>query len=545
MRICGQWFNETLLARISEAVQKTPELSRSAPAERVCDWLGWTDTRGQPHLGGARKALAELHRRGAIVLPAAACRPMRSGEPDVVRSDATAPVVGDLASLGTVRVECVETAQQRAVYRQLMQQHPHLASHALGLLVRQLPEDWELRYGVRPLLLETVVHADHDGTCYKAAGWEHVGKTAGRRDGIPKAIWLRPLAPTARQALRQGQSRMPCERPEQPTDWIDNEFGGLRVWDKRLKERLHQVAEDFWGYLQSPSLTRRCGDRARTMGAYRFFKNPKVSMPIILEAHRQAVVERMAEHPLVLVPQDTTSINYTGHRDAGDMGPIGSRTTGGPIGLMMHNGHVFIPEGVPLGVVSAEAWARDPDSPRILVRAHKGRNRRVIKDSARTLLTAHVAGLAVAGRLELQLPRRGSRRARQAALDVRFAPVQISPPKGSKEAPIDLWAVHLVEPNPPTGIEPVEWLLLTNVPTTTDDDALERARWTSARWGIEVFHRTLKTGCRIEDRQLGYRARLESCLAVDLVMAWRIYYLTMMGRVDDDLPCTVFFHDPE
>ena len=134
------------------------------------------------------------------------------------------------------------------------------------------------------------------------------------------------------------------------------------------------------------------------------------------------------------------------------MGPIGSKAKGGPIGLMMHNSHAFTPEGVPLGVVSAEAWARDPealgtqrplheresrkwldaygelkklapqipdttlvsigdreadlfelfalardpDSPRILVRAHKGRNRRVITDSSRTPLTAHVAGLAVA-----------------------------------------------------------------------------------------------------------------------------------------------------
>ena len=144
---------------------------------------------------------------------------------------------------------------------------PHLASHVLGMLVRQLPQDWEVRYGIRPLLLETFVHPDHDGTCYKAAGWEHVGETAGRRDGVPKAVWLRQLAPDALRTLTRGQARVPCERPEQPSDWIDSEFGGLRVWDQRLKERLRRVAEDFWSHLQSPSLTRRCGDRARTMGA--------------------------------------------------------------------------------------------------------------------------------------------------------------------------------------------------------------------------------------------------------------------------------------
>jgi hypothetical protein len=130
-------------------------------------------------------------------------------------------------------------------------------------------------------------------------------------------------------------------------------------------------------------------------------------------------------------------------------------------------------------------------------------------------------------------------------LEVRVSPVTLKAPKGEKAAPVDLWAVQLWEPDPPEGAEAVEWMLLTNVPTTGFAEAVERARWYAARWGIEVFHRTLKTGCQIEDRQLGYRTRLEHCLAVDMVVAWRVYYLTMLGRVEDDLPCTVFFQDPE
>ena len=74
---------------------------------------------------------------------------------------------------------------------------------------------------------------------------------------------------------------------------------------------------------------------------------------------------------------------------------------------------------------------------------------------------------------------------------------------------------------------------------------LERVGWYGARWGIGVFDRTLKTGCQVEERQLGCVARLENCLAIDLVMAWRIYYLTMRGRMDPDAPWTLFFQDPE
>ena len=226
---------------------------------------------------------------------------------------------------------------------------PHLASHLLGQLARRLPADWEARYGVRPLLLETFVHPDYPGTCYAAAGWACIGQSAGRRDGVPKALWVRPLVVDARRQLCQGPRCLPAERPQAPADWTEEEFGGLKVWDARLKHRLYQLAEDFWGDAQSRSLTRRCADRARTVAAYRFFRNPRINMQVIVGAHREAVIARMGAQPLILVPQDTTSLNYTGHPDTAGLGPIGSKTAGGPVGLLLHNSHAFTPDGVPLG----------------------------------------------------------------------------------------------------------------------------------------------------------------------------------------------------
>ena len=81
-------------------------------------------------------------------------------------------------------------------------QSNNLASKILSLATRQLPTDWETRYGYRPLLLETFVESDRfAGTCYKAANWSHVGKTKGRgklgpagKQSVPiKDIWLYPL----------------------------------------------------------------------------------------------------------------------------------------------------------------------------------------------------------------------------------------------------------------------------------------------------------------------------------------------------------------
>ncbi len=77
------------------------------------------------------------------------------------------------------------------------------------------------------------------------------------------------------------------------------------------------------------------------------------------------------------------------------------------------------------------------------------------------------------------------------------------------------------------------------------EDAQKTVEWYAARWGIEVYHRTLKSGCRIKSRQLETAERLETCLGVDMVVAWRIYHMTMLGRETPEAACTVFFKDVE
>ena len=92
-----------------------------------------------------------------------------------------------------------------------------------------------------------------------------------------------------------------------------------------------------------------------------------------------------------------------------------------------------------------------------------------------------------------------------------------------------------------TSKDPSVGMLLTTFPTANLEQACERMAWYARRWGIEVYHRTLMSGCRIEDRQLETVEGLQSCLALDLVVAWRIYHLTILGREVPDPPCTIFF----
>ena len=91
----------------------------------------------------------------------------------------------------------------------------------------------------------------------------------------------------------------------------------------------------------------------------------------------------------------------------------------------------------------------------------------------------------------------------------------------------------------------MEWLLLTTVAVDDLAQACERLSWYAVRWSIEVFHRTLKSGCRIEDRRLAEADNLQARLASDMIVAWRVLYLTRLGRQTPDLPCSVFFEEEE
>jgi hypothetical protein len=91
----------------------------------------------------------------------------------------------------------------------------------------------------------------------------------------------------------------------------------------------------------------------------------------------------------------------------------------------------------------------------------------------------------------------------------------------------------------------VEWLLLTTLEVNHFEQALEKVDWYKRRWGIEEYHRTIKSGCRIENRQLGDRTVWEKCLAIDLVVAWRIEHIKKLARETPQAPCTVVFEEHE
>lgn len=493
---------------------------------------------------------------------------------------------------------------------------PHLASHVLGLAAARIGKDWEKRYGVEPVLLETFVDgARFQGTCYRAANWIHIGQSAGRRRAFANGkmpcgkkevfvyplgrgvAWQRQLSEEPKSPLRIRQSF------EDFSDWTEEEFGAIEVFDDRLKERVRTLAKDFFAR-PGAMVPEACGGSvAKAKAAYRFFNNENISMEILLKSHIEATGERVRRHKVVLAVQDTTTLDYTAHPDAEGIGPI-CHQSDNCVGLILHDTMAFNEEGTPLGLLDVQCWARDPEDkgkkakrhllpieqkesfkwlksyravsemqalcpdtvlvsvgdresdiyelfyeasksgngPKLLVRADKWKKRKVDGE----LLFDRILNEPVAGRRRIHVSRTQKRTARESELEIRFCRVTLTPPMDKNLPPLEVCAVYVREINHAATVkEPVEWMLLTTLEVSTLEQAEECILWYGKRWGIEVYHRTLKSGCRIEDRRLGNADSLEACIAVDMVVAWRVFLLTMQSREHPDLPCDEVLSEDE
>ena len=130
---------------------------------------------------------------------------------------------------------------------------------------------------------------------------------------------------------------------------------------------------------------------------------------------------------------------------------------------------------------------------------------------------APVTAQPVGAHLQLKVPRRGPQAARDATLALRFCALTLRPPRHRQREGlpvVTLWAVQVQEVEPPADVTPIEWLLLTPVAVATVDDATPCVPWYACRGGMEVWHRIVNSGCRIEARQLASGERLQRCLTL-------------------------------
>ena len=385
---------------------------------------------------------------------------------------------------------------------------------------------------------------------------------------------------------------------EEDASWASVEFGSAELGDARLTARLVKLAEGI-GDQPGASLPQAL-DAAGLKAAYRFFDNDDVEPDAIVAAHTRATYARIAGMPLVLAVQDTSLLDFSDHVATAGLGMLAHRQSRG---IVVHTTTASTPEGVPVGVLAQERIVRSDDpcvgldprrksvdekeshkwlggldaaiavaeacpgtrvisvadregdvydlfaAPRpatvdLLVRAAQDR---VVAGPHRRLW-ATVEAMPVATITTVHVPTRDGKPARDASLTVRFCPVDLRRPVGritNDQPAVALWAVLASEENPPSDTSPVSWMLLTTCAVATVADALERLAWYARRWGIELFHKVLKSGCRIEAKQLGTADRLARCLALYSVVAWRVMYAAMLARTAPDAPCTAILEPDE
>jgi hypothetical protein len=142
--------------------------------------------------------------------------------------------------------------------------------------------------------------------------------------------------------------------------------------------------------------------------------------------------------------------------------------------------------------------------------------------------------------------RKAARSARTVVQEVRACTLDLKAPRDKEHlGPIRVTVISVRELHTPEGEEPIHWILVTSLEALTLQQASDLIGYYLVRWEIEVFHKILKSGCTVEKLQFEQPERLVPCICVYMIIAWRIHFLTKLGRHCPQLPCSTVFEEAE
>jgi hypothetical protein len=381
-----------------------------------------------------------------------------------------------------------------------------------------------------------------------------------------------------------------------PHWWARLTFGTAVLGDRRRTRRAVTTAAAIAAQ-PTASLPRQLRDPAALKATYRLLHEPDVTCAALVAPHLAQTRRAAAAPPVVLLVQDTTELDYSPHRQTSGLGPIGD---GRGRGILLQSALAIEPDRRQvLGLAALEPFLRQTaPRPRETCTQRQGRPResdvwartvtalgpppptsrwvhvadrgadvftflaacqaqhadfvvrvtqdRVVADGtgAAAHLRAVARGLPSRDERPLAVAARPARKgqparpARTARVAIAWTPVTVQPPAHTPhQAPVAAWVVRAWEPSPPPDEpEPLEWVLLTSVPTATLAAAWERVDWYRCRWLVEDFHQCLKTGCRMESAQLRDEAALERLLGFLAPLAVRLLHLREAVRLTPTRP---------
>ena len=378
--------------------------------------------------------------------------------------------------------------------------------------------------------------------------------------------------------------------------WAHEMFGSCELGDKRRTDRLvrmaQQVAEN-----PSASLPDQMPLWSDLKAAYRLFDTSDVTFTNIATPHWQQT--RAAARGRTLVLCDTTELDFGSQRQITGVGPTGNGSGQGFLlhNAMMVEANTLAILGIAGQTIhyrpqkthsrknenstqrlerdrESQVWGRvideigppaanasyvcvcDRGADNFEVFCHlrqnhsdwviraKARNRKLLTTNGRpTTLGKMLKKLTHRGTYELTLRVRPGQAARTARLDVSSGAAVMPVPRhkspwirGLDPDPIPVNIVHVREVAAPAGVEPIEWVLYTSLPAATFDDVWTIIEYYEARWLIEEYHKALKSGTRVTDRQLRHADRLEAMAGLMSVVALRLVQLKTLARTDPDRP---------
>jgi len=146
------------------------------------------------------------------------------------------------------------------------------------------------------------------------------------------------------------------------------------------------------------------------------------------------------------------------------------------------------------------------------------------------------------GEIEFNLPATQGRKQRVVKQTIRARTITF---RGTKKRKIRINAVMAIEENPPKGEKAVSWIFLTTLPIGTFEECIKIIEYYLCRWEIEIFNKILKSGCKVEEKQLQTADRLKALIALFLILAWRVQYLMMIGRTCPNISSATIFEECE
>jgi Transposase DNA-binding/Transposase Tn5 dimerisation domain len=376
--------------------------------------------------------------------------------------------------------------------------------------------------------------------------------------------------------------------------WAETQFAAADLHDKRRTDRLIYLATQITAH-PSGSFPEQTGSWNDLRAAYNLFDCKEVTFQAIASPHWELTKKTTGDRLLIIA--DTTEIDYGCDRQVAGLSPVGS---GYGQGFHLHSGLMVSAEDdrvhglagqliyhrqpVPEGETRTQRLQRDDRESQIWctlvnqigspppgtcwvhvvdrgaddfeffyhcqqagtdwVARAKNLNRKIITpDGDKLELSSYLQTLPEAGSFELNLRARPKQAARKAKLVVSFGALSMPTPrlkspflKEVKPSPIRMWVVWVREVDAPQGVDPIEWVLYTSLPVEGLEDAMVIVGYYEKRWLIEEWHKVLKTGMRVEARQLKTSGRLEAMMGLMSVAAVRLFQLKGEARTAPERP---------